>query len=80
MLENYFTENGEECWKIFNWTAPWVDNGKRMSEFIDSIQHAASQETDDDDYNAIWKIGSLLLSRQLERDIELARISKEMGL
>lgn len=80
MIEEIPNEEDEESFRIADWSAPWVDDGERLFAFVDALRNAAHDQTDREDAESIWKIGCLFLSRQLEQDITLAKMAKEMGL
>lgn len=59
------SEDWEEEYRLKNWVPPWIDNGQRLSELVNTLQ-----EMNDDD---AWKVASVLLVYQLDQDIRLLK-------
>lgn len=55
----------DDAYRIRDWTPPWIDNGKRFKEIVDSLV-----EHNDDD---AWKVMVVLFTFQMDYDIRLLK-------
>jgi hypothetical protein len=72
-------EHDDDSYQITDWVAPWVDGGERLSAYIYGIKEVA-EDDNEGDHDLVWQIGMVMMCRQLENDILMAKIARKMGL